>query len=983
MKDTQDKRKPLWIERAGALGAQGVNTGSHGEPVVEKLTRLKAGPKPTSKIAAAAVLSALMMGSVLMGCPVQPDEPTTPTVPTVPEKPVQVLPALTIGAAAATITQNDNVLDVSVTVPNGAALADIALTDGSNFAFAGKTFNFNITFASGTYNEAMVDAIKAKFTAKGAAVGQVITSPEKPQQPPVGEVTLPGLTIGLAAATITQNDNVLDVSVTVPNGAALADIGLTDGANFAFAGKTFNFNITFASGTYDEAMVDAIKAKFTAKGASAGSVITSPEKPQQPPVGEVTLPALTIGTASATITQNDNVLDVSVTVPNGAALADIGLTDGSNFAFAGKTFNFDITFASGTYDEAMVDAIKAKFTAKGASAGQVITSPEKPQQPPVGEVTLPGLTIGATAATITQNDNVLDVAITVPNGATLADIGLTDGSNFAFAGKTFNFNITFASGTYDEAMVDAIKAKFTAKGASVGSVITSPEKPQQPPALQPAMLKIDGMEITIPVPAEGVNTITVAAAVSNGTVADFADPSGILAGKTVNLTLDDLSDKKNRINYSAIAAIEAAFKAKGATVSSDTISGVIPVFNVSRDNDSITALIDSKNVTAQNPDVKIVNNIHALYNNGNKILQVLDPIQLVGDIYCSELAKIQAPAGNIYADDTLRLTNYGREIELADLLATYTKCGFTLDGNNNFFPKLGLVSPYTGDELPIEITDSAKSWDIYRLFERYNSAGKMDSLAELLANDITVAGENANGLYDANNQPKANFPYKVNGDIIWSMIGRFKAFENMYEDGTHPLPTNVTIMTVKNFATKSNLPNTRFYADGACFFQYAPPYIDSTGAVKIMQIGDAGGTSATAKYLDLRNLTPDQRGLVENYVIRKTDEVAFSSLNAAPQDGLGRTVFDYDTGYYVENGVTKLIPTGNQIYASDQTSSIYGVLDLQGWTGATPPRDKSAIQSPVVAKASTPEYLAPEFYPAGSAAIAAALDRKLHGYGRS
>ncbi|MDR1025079.1 MAG: hypothetical protein LBL56_05075, partial [Treponema sp.] len=155
----------------------------------------------------------------------------------------------------------------------------------------------------------------------------------------------------------------------------------------------------------------------------------------------------------------------------------------------------------------------------------------------------------ATIAKDAQNANILNVVITIPNGATLTDISFTEGSNFTFSGKTFNFDIIFASGAYEEAMVDAIKGKFVAKGASTGTTITTPVKPQEPPVLNPAMLKIDGVLITIPVPSEGVNTINISAVVSNGTVVDFSDPSGILAGKVVNLSLDAASG--NRINYSA------------------------------------------------------------------------------------------------------------------------------------------------------------------------------------------------------------------------------------------------------------------------------------------------------------------------------------------------------------------------------------------------------------------------------------------------
>ncbi|MDR0708330.1 MAG: hypothetical protein LBF60_10745, partial [Treponema sp.] len=401
------------------------------------------------------------------------------------------------------------------------------------------------------------------------------------------------------------------------------------------------------------------------------------------------MPALSVGGAAAAIVkdvQNANILNVSIAIPDGATPAHIALTDGANFTFSGKTFNFNITFASGVYDETMVDAIKGKFTAKGASVGETVATPDNPNTPdnpdtpdnpeqPGPTETLPALSVGTATATITkdaQNADILNVSITIPNGTSVSQIALTDGANFTFNGKTFNFDITFASGAYDDSIVEAIKGKFAAKeGATVGAVNTTPAKPEEPPVNtpQPATLKIDGALITIPVPAEGVNTINVSAVVSDGVVADFSDPSGILAGKTINLILDTsvpaAGDGLKRINCSAISAIENAFKAKGASPLSNTTGGVIPVFDTTSlkngvVNDDLASL--AQRAAAQTPEVKIVNGIKALYNGGNQVLKVESPMQLAGDIWCSQLDRIQTTQGNIHADETLRLWESGGEI---------------------------------------------------------------------------------------------------------------------------------------------------------------------------------------------------------------------------------------------------------------------------------------------------------------------------------
>ncbi|MDR1219967.1 MAG: hypothetical protein LBK73_10220 [Treponema sp.] len=72
------------------------------------------------------------------------------------------------------------------------------------------------------------------------------------------------------------------------------------------------------------------------------------------------------------------------------------------------------------------------------------------------------------------------------------------------------------------------------------------------------------------------------------------------------------------------------------------------------------------------------------------------------------------------------LTEYGGEITLADFLAAYTNCGFNLDGENNFMPKLRLISTMMGNELSFNITDTAKSYDLQavRPLPRQGQAGK-------------------------------------------------------------------------------------------------------------------------------------------------------------------------------------------------------------------------------------------------------------------
>jgi hypothetical protein len=366
----------------------------------------------------------------------------------------------------------------------------------------------------------------------------------------------------------------------------------------------------------------------------------------------------------------------------------------------------------------------------------------------------------------------------------------------------------------------------------------------------------------------------------------------------------------------------------------------MPMFDISRDNNNDITLLVSK-ANAQTPEVKLVNDIKALYNNGNQILQVQSPMQLTGSVNCSELSKIQTTSSNVYADETLRLSNYNREVALAGFLEAYRKCGFDFNGENNFFPKPGNIHAITGQELTLDITDTAKSYDIYKLYERYHDKGKLSNLSELRAEHITVAGNSAAGLFGANNQPSAAFPYKVKGEVLGA-IHVFAAFENLYEyTGNLNLPFGLgTNYKIKNFATESDPLGLGFDAfdGGVCFFKYAPGSVMTNGAVKIMRA--TASTSISAEYVDLRDLPIGDMANVQG----GAKEVAFASPAAFKAKATGESMslaFPRDINYANDNsGVAKLIGAASEgfgaLYASARDTGVYGVLELQEWANGAP-----------------------------------------------
>jgi hypothetical protein len=182
--------------------------------------------------------------------------------------------------------------------------------------------------------------------------------------------------------------------------------------------------------------------------------------------------------------------------------------------------------------------------------------------------------------------------------------------------------------------------------------------------------------------------------------------------------------------------------------------------------------------------------------------------------------------------------------------------------------------------------------------------------------------------------------------------------ENVYnEQGAISIGTDSHMMKdnlhVRNFATINQITCADIYADGACFFQYAPGLIqystNAKTALKIMQTNNVLST-VNVEYLDLRNLAANEIG----YVIGHAAEVLFHSPEAIKNSasfGPNRQFFGYDISYANDpndSDITKFIGTTADGFASREASlrnnNIYGVLNLQDWTGATPPNNKTASQ---------------------------------------
>ncbi|MDR0707707.1 MAG: hypothetical protein LBF60_07520 [Treponema sp.] len=300
-----------------------------------------------------------------------------------------------------------------------------------------------------------------------------------------------------------------------------------------------------------------------------------------------------------------------------------------------------------------------------------------------------------------------------------------------------------------------------------------------------------------------------------------------------------------------------------------------------------------------------------------------------------------------------------------------------MDGDNNFLPKPGVMEQ--GSDWPIRIIETAKSWDIYKLYERYHDKGKLASLSKVDAGvhtvydpatgqtiryeGITVAGNSAAGLYGANNQPSASFPYRVKGEVL-SAMRDFAGFENLYEyTGDMSLPINVngqrSPYKIKNFATESLMPDANFLGEGARFFRYAPGGSGNpTGAIKIMR-ATAVGSGTNAKYLDLRDLPLEEKINLGGGA--PGGEIAFASVAMLKSVGDPGLVFPYSIGYANDNsGTTKLVGTTAEgfdpTFSSIRNTGIIGVLELQDWTEGAPPATKFAADFPASEKWTAAEF---------------------------
>jgi hypothetical protein len=168
------------------------------------------------------------------------------------------------------------------------------------------------------------------------------------------------------------------------------------------------------------------------------------------------------------------------------------------------------------------------------------------------------------------------------------------------------------------------------------------------------------------------------------------------------------------------------------------------------------------------------------------------------------------------------------------------------------------------------------------------------------------------------------------------------------------LPANVhgefASYKIKNFATKSLMPDANFGAEGACFFQHAPGGIGNpNGAIKIMHATTSAG--ANAKYLGLRDLPLAKESNLGGGA--SGGEIAFASVAMLKSISDPREVFPYITAYAndpSDSNKTKLVGAMDEgfdlTFASiydlgNNNNHIYGVLELQDWVNDTPPTTKT------------------------------------------
>ncbi len=227
------------------------------------------------------------------------------TVITVSGTGLQNLTAAWVGNARDGKLQNDTASSVQIVVPSDASTGQLALGNGSGWAFSSGTF----TVTSATPGPIVI----SKFSPTSGAPGTVIT---------INGTGLQNLTaawVGNARDGKLQNDTATSVQVVVPADASTGQLALGAPPSWGFSSGTF---------TVTSAAPLAITG-FSPGSVAAGGIVTVTG------TGLAGLQHAWIGTGHDVTIQNDTATSVQLVVPADATSGQIALGNGSSWVFSG------------------------------------------------------------------------------------------------------------------------------------------------------------------------------------------------------------------------------------------------------------------------------------------------------------------------------------------------------------------------------------------------------------------------------------------------------------------------------------------------------------------------------------------------------------------------------------------------------------------------------------------------------------------------
>jgi hypothetical protein len=427
----------------------------------------------------------------------------------------------------------------SKTTPLDFALVATGLTPLSTYSY-----QLQVPSVNGTPTEPTVDSLtttgpasKLVFTASPAAsivAGASFTAGATAED-------APGNVVSDFAGSVT-------VALSIPNGATLTGT-LTQSVVLGVAtfgdlsvNKTGTYTLTATSSPL---LTPAISSSFTIQPGAATQLVFTVQPPATPTAGATLTPAIQVSVEDglSNLVTGDSTTAVSVALtgsPAGVTLSGtLTRTASSGVATFGdlsvnKTGTYTLTATSSPL---LTPATSSSFTIQPGAATQLVFTVQPPATPTAGVAMTPALHVSVEDSlnNVVTGDNatMVTVALTIPNGATLAGTTTQTAASGTASFATLSVNKT---GTYtltatsSPLLTPAISSSFTIQPSAATQLVFTVQPPATPTAgatLTPALQV--SVEDSLNNVVAGDNTTAVSVALTGS-------PAGVTLSGTLTRT---------------------------------------------------------------------------------------------------------------------------------------------------------------------------------------------------------------------------------------------------------------------------------------------------------------------------------------------------------------------------------------------------------------------------------------------------------------